>query len=160
MKIKAIRGFEGRYSVDEDGNVFSHRRSIRLKPRLAGGRYLGVILAGKNRPVHRIVAESFLPDFLEKPQVNHLDGDKLNNHVSKLEMATAKENMRHAFKTGLKVGTKGENNGQAKLSAEDVTIIKRLLLTGETGTSIAKKFGVSHATISLIKLGNLWSHVI
>jgi len=153
---KEIKGFGGRYSVDEDGNVFSHCRGIKLKPCLMSGGYLNVNLAGKGRLVHRLVAEAFLPDFLEKPQVNHIDGDKLNNHVSNLEMATAKENMRHAVKMGLQVGVKGENHGKAKLSNADAITIKMLLLKGEKGVSIAKKFGVSSTAISHIKAGITW----
>jgi len=147
---KEIKGLEGRYSVNEDGNVFSHRRGIRLKPGLAGG-YHCVKLAGKDRRVHRLVAEAFLPNFLDKPQVNHIDGNKQNNALSNLEMATASENATHAFKMGL--SPKGENHGRAKLSNEDVTTIKRLLLKGETNISIAKKFGVGDTAISKIKLG-------
>jgi len=160
MKIKEIRGLEGRYSVNEEGDVFSHRRGIKLKPRLVSARYYYVTLTGKGRLVHRLVAEAFLPNYLEKPQVNHIDGNKLNNHISNLEMATAKENTLHSFKTGLQVSLKGENRWNAKLTNEDVTIIKSLLLKGEKGVSIAKKFGVGRNAISKIKLGKQWSHVI
>jgi len=156
---KEIRGFEGRYSVDEDGNVFSHRRDIKLKPRLVSGGYLGVRLDGKGRLIHRLVAEAFLPNFLEKPQVNHIDGNKTNNALSNLEMATSSENLLHAVRTGLKVSVKGENNGKAKLSNADVITIKMLLLKGEKGVYIAKKFGVSHPTISLIKSGKRWKQI-
>jgi len=156
---KEIRGLEGRYSVDEDGNVFSHIKGIRLKPGISGAGYYYVDLAGKSRKVHRLVAEAFLPDFLDKPQVNHIDGNKQNNHISNLEMVSAKENVVHAFKTGLRVGLKGENNGNTKLSNEDVTIVKRLILTGETTTSIARKFEVSRQVISHIKFGRTWKHI-
>jgi len=159
MKIKEIRGLEGKYSVDEDGNVFSHIRGRKLKPVLMSTGYYYVRLTGKNRLVHRLVAEAFLPDFLEKPQVNHKDGNKLNNQLSNLEMATAKENILHAFKMGLRVSPKGENHWKAKLSAEDVTIVKRLLLKGEMVTSIARKFEVDHTVISKIKLGKIWRHI-
>ena len=152
---KEIRGFEGKYSVDEDGNVFSHINGRKLKQGITRG-YHCVSLADKSRLVHRLVAEAFLPDFLTKPQVNHIDGNKTNNALSNLEMATASENVAHAYMTGLKVGLKGENHGKAKLSNADVITIKRLLLTGEMVTSIARKFGVSNPTISLIKSGKTW----
>ena len=153
---KEIKGLEGRYSVDEDGNVFSHINGIKLKPYLVGNGYYYVNIAGKSRQVHRLVVEAFLPDFLTKPQVNHKDGNKQNNHISNLEMVTVSENLLHAYKTGLKVSPKGENHTNSKLSAEDVTSIKMLLREGETGTSLARKFGVSQATISYIKSGIAW----
>ena len=154
---KEIRGLEGRYSVDEDGNVFSHISDIKLKPYLTGEGYLNVKLDGKNRKVHRLAAEAFLPDFLEKPQVNHIDGDKLNNHISNLEMVSASENVTHAFKSGL--NPKGENHTNSKLYNDDAIAIKRLLLTGERVTSIARKFGVSKNAISDIKFGRTWKHI-
>jgi len=154
---KEIRGLEGRYSVDESGNVFSHINGRKLKPRISSRGYYNVNLAGKSRQVHRLVAEAFLPNYLEKPQVNHIDGNKANNDISNLEMATAQENVIHSFKTGLNVGLKGENHGKAKLSNEDVITIKRLLLSGEMVTSIARKFEVSQPTISHIKSGRTWN---
>ena len=153
---KEIKGLEGRYSVDENGNVFSHIRNIKLKPRISSWGYHHITLAGKTRKVHRLVAEAFLPDFLDKPQVNHIDGNKLNNHISNLEMATSSENLLHAFRTGLHVSLKGENHGSAKLSAVNVIIIKRLLREGRKNSSIAKEFGVNRKTIYDIKSGKTW----
>ena len=64
--------------------------------------------------IHRLVAQAFLPN--EKEQVNHKDGNKLNNHVDNLQWVTQSENMKHAYDTGLLVpyDRSGENNPNYK----------------------------------------------
>lgn len=56
----------------------------------------------KTFSVNRLVALMFVPNDLGKPEVNHKDTNKLNNHASNLEWCTTKENIQHAYKNGLR----------------------------------------------------------
>jgi len=107
-----IKGWEGLYQISSFGRVKSlarHRRhsckgDIILKGSIRN-QYLGVNLKDKGKEkaksVHRLVAEAFLPNLHNLPQINHIDGDKLNNTLSNLEWCDASENQIHAIKLGL-----------------------------------------------------------
>jgi trehalose/maltose hydrolase-like predicted phosphorylase len=103
MKWKTIKGYEDLYEVNNIGEVKSIRRNISLKPGI--NRYARVVLQKggdkKNYSVHRLVAQAFLSTYSEKLQINHIDGNRLNNTVSNLECVTASQNCRHAHETGL-----------------------------------------------------------
>lgn len=114
---KDIKGFEGRYQVSNMGRVKSlarlvhHRASIRtksfdsmvseriMKQHISNSGYLFITLRGKEHLigtfVHRLVAESFIPNPNGLKEVNHKDEDKLNNHVDNLEWCTPSYNMRY-----------------------------------------------------------------
>ena len=97
-------------TIYKDGRVANFSQTIlKAVPNKKG--YLKVYLSVKSKKytksLHRIVAESFIENPLNKKTVNHIDCDKTNNHVSNLEWATNSENMRHAFDV-LKIGKKSQ----------------------------------------------------
>lgn len=100
-----ILGFEGFYQVNELGEVKSIRKEIILKSYINRYGYEKVILTihqkSSHRSVHRVVAEVFITNPESKLEVNHKDGNKLNNRVENLEWVTRKENFMHAVKMGL-----------------------------------------------------------
>lgn len=104
---KWIAGYEGSYSVTMRGDVYSHKHGAKLplsKSVMTGGYHLvGLYKNGarKNAPVHRLVAETFIPRKNSRLIVNHIDGNKQNNNVSNLEWITMRENTLHAYEKGL-----------------------------------------------------------
>jgi len=103
---KDIRDYEGKYQVNTSGQIKSLATGKVMSPQLGGNGYYKIGLrkdaVKKRLIVHRIVAEHFIDNPHNKPQVNHIDGDKLNNNVCNLEWVTASENAQHAFSIGLR----------------------------------------------------------
>jgi len=103
-RSKLIKDFEN-YLISPDGRVFSLKRQIYLKPRMVRGGYYLVCLCKNGREyqkyIARLVAQAFIPNTENKPEVNHIDGIKENNDVSNLEWVTHKENIQHAMLMGL-----------------------------------------------------------
>ena len=92
--------FKERYIAYPDGKI-SKLDGTPLKKYISPYGYERVCINGKYWLVHRIVAMVFIPNPDNKPQVNHIDGNKQNNDISNLEWVTPEENMRHASRMGL-----------------------------------------------------------
>ena len=91
---KEIEGYEN-YHVFEDGRVWSCKRKGRFmkpSPNTENG-YLHVNFNSKTKSIHRLVGEAFIPNPENKPQIDHIDRNRTNNHVSNLRWATHEENM-------------------------------------------------------------------
>jgi len=107
-----------KYLVLENGQVFNSITNKQLKPQLTKNGYLRITIYDKGKKrflLHRLVAYCYLSNNENKSQINHIDGNKLNNNVSNLEYATQSENIRHSFEIGLRHGKKGENHVRSKL---------------------------------------------
>jgi len=106
-KLKDIKGYEGLYQASSLGKIKSlvgRRSNVEfLKEGVTGAGYKTVTLCknGKraSKNVHRLIAETFLGD--SKLDVNHKDGNKLNNNIKNLEYVTKSENIKHAIKNNL-----------------------------------------------------------
>ena len=114
--FKNIKGYEGLYQVSDKGQVLSleKKRGHRIYPRKiltiitdeTGYSKVSLFKNGKTKRclIHRLVAQAFLKNNNNYPQVNHKDGNKANNTIENLEYCTASENMKHAVKMGLNKG--------------------------------------------------------
>lgn len=163
IEWRAVVGYEGTYEVSNTGLVRSLDRIVsgrwglvpykgkQLKPSTNSKGYLQVMLSkgGKSKTykVHRLVAISFLPNPLSKPQVNHLDGDPSNNLVSNLEWSTCSENIKHSFEK-LGKSYKGDKHPNKKLTSTKVEEIRRRYDEGGiTFKELAATYGVHPSTI-------------
>jgi len=145
-------------TLRRDGTILGVKGRA-LKPYLNKDGYHSVTVAGKKTKVHRLLAEAFIPNPENKPEVNHIDGDKTNNAVTNLEWATASENRQHAYDTGLR--GRAVDRVLAKLSEDDVRAIRSAYLDKYNGwgRAMARKYGVSATVISYIVNWKTYKHV-
>lgn len=154
------------YFLDEQGNVYSQKSGKRLSTHLDKDGYEKVrFICSDNKrhtfSVHRLMLENFCPrDDMEKLQVNHIDGNKLNNTLSNLEWCTCQENIDHAIAHHLRANQKGEHNSSSKLTEEQVLQIIDLLLSKKfSGAEIDRCFGLCKDYSNSIRRKERWSYL-
>ena len=115
MEMREIKGYEGHYAITSDGRVWSHKtqkfRSLRTTKK-------GYLTVGLNKPgekgrtifVHRLVANAFIPNPENKPQINHINENKADNRVENLEWCTAYENIHHGGRLHRMMETNRQKN--------------------------------------------------
>jgi hypothetical protein len=134
MNYKDIEGYEGAYSVCDDGRVWSVKSQKFLKQTKQNKGYLYVSLCKDGVPmkrtVHRLVASAFITG---SGIVNHKDGNKENNNLSNLEVVNYSENNKHAYDTGLKKAAENTKAGKGNLNYKGEIVAINI----ETGESIS-----------------------
>lgn len=145
MRSVWINGCEGRYKIYDDGRVesFCKGKQFFLKPYIVDKKenYLVVRLyldqqsgPQKNRRVHRLVAEHFVPGGKPGLEVNHVNGNKQDNRAENLEWVTCKENIHHAFKAGLRPSMSIPVKGTNIKTGEEVFFESMTEAARKTGT--------------------------
>ena len=140
--------------------------------------YYSVGIRRKTLMVHRLVALAFIPNPEQKPFVNHIDGNKLNNHVSNLEWCTVQENNLHARQTGLRKQAVGHKikyqsdlskqkalanlKDKSKLTPDQVRYVRQVFVPRSkefSATALAQQFGTSVAAMCKIVKGQVYKDV-
>ncbi len=153
---KDVPGYEGKYRISSFGRVMSLKRNGIPKDTIVAphmrGNYLCVGLRDKTRTfvsIHRLVATVFVPNPLGLPQVDHIDGDKINNLSSNLRWVTAKENINNPVTRAYHRAqcAKNRNNWQSK-AIEQRDMDGNLIATYPSIREAARVTGIEKSNIS------------
>ena len=166
----ALKDIDEAYAISDDGRVWSRKTSRWLKPADNGKGYLFVHLYNGGQStrhyIHRLVAQAYLENPDNLPQVNHKDGDKQNNSLQNLEWCDIKQNMRHAWDNGLCLvwdkqvaSVKKYNRTKRKLTDDQVLRVKALYNDGNSMRFIAREYGIHNGTVSQIINGKSYKDV-
>lgn len=165
---RAIPGYEMRYVISNHGRLKSINGKFKLKHpdgyislgtidnlgyRLVYLRNKGI---NKRERIHRLVAMLFVEKGIGNDYVNHIDGNKLNNHYTNLEWCTPLHNIRHAINMGLIKNKKGENHFNAKIKESDVIKMRDMRSSGMLYEEISKHFNISRRQVSDVVRGINW----
>lgn len=155
---KDIKGYEGLYQISNLSRVLSIKSGIILRQTLDCG-YCRVKLQHKRITktvrVHRILAEAFIPNPDNKPQINHKNGIKHDNLLSNIEWCTGKENVVHAHKNGLctkTILTESQINNLRKINSKKVIDIETKVIY-QNAFIAAAIYGINKNTLRQYLLG-------
>lgn len=153
------------YLISDRGDIKGVKSGRIRKQQISPKGYCHCVISAGGRSkkkcirVHKAVAETFIDNPHNKPEVNHKDGNKTNNDVKNLEWATTKENMEHSVKYGLFKPTYGSKHGSTKLNRDVVEWIRGVYKSGDKEfglRALSRKIGVDHSTLHSIIHHEIW----
>tara|TARA_R110000822_G_scaffold1894_3_gene9060 strand:- start:641 stop:1102 length:462 start_codon:yes stop_codon:yes gene_type:complete len=144
------------YDINEKGEVLNLRKNKLMKIHTSYNGYKYVSLPGKTNYIHRLLGIKFIHNPLMLREINHIDGNKLNNDLNNLEWCSSSDNTKHAYKIGLQ-SQKGENNARTNLTNLDIMKIKQLSSEGTKQKELVNMFGVNQSNISRIINSKTWT---
>lgn len=151
--------YKNYYIVFDTGDIFSTEGTL-LHPTPNNQGYYHLHINDHTEKLHRIIAMCFIPNPDNKPEVNHIDGNKFNNDVINLEWVTREENIQHAYLAG--VMPTGEKHFKSKLSNRDVDFIRTHYIPRDPkygARALSKRFGVAHGTICSVVNRRTWDGI-
>jgi hypothetical protein len=164
QKIKWAHTGIGEYYISNTGELKNLSTHFNAKTvcnhHIAGGyKRFGLSAGGKKIGLlaHRLVAKAFIKNPLKKPQVNHKNGNRLDNRVENLEWCTKSENEIHKQRV-LKTGNRGEKTGNHKLKAKEILKIRKMK-QNHSYSQLASIFSVSPNQIYRIVKRKHWNHI-
>ena len=158
-----VDGINTGYKISNTGEIILPNGKIAKQYVSSSGyKTIWIHINGKrnNHPmlVHRLVAEAFIPNPENKPEVNHIDCNKCNNWVGNLEWCTRKDNVHYAISLGHQ--PKGINHKKSKCTEDQIRAACRMLENPDiTLTYICQNTGVPIKTLKHIRFDNGWSHI-
>lgn len=152
---------EENYIVYPSGNIYNFHGHKMIGATGRDG-YKHMIINGKNRDVHRVIADTFLEKEEGKEQINHKNGIKTDNSIDNLERCTRSENLKHAYDFGLEKAASGEKHPNHKLTKENVNYIRKTYIKQDRkngAAALSRQFDVDRSTISAIVNGETWRDI-
>ncbi len=157
MESKSIVEFDNMYIIEKNGNVFSKYTNRYIKPKVnhKGYLYFGLRKDGKQKSIfqHRLIANYWIPNPENKPQVNHINCDKKDNRVENLEWCTQSENQLHSYRNGRVAAYKNKFSKDHNTSKAIAIKKDNIVHTFESLTDASNYLSVSIQAISMCLRG-------
>jgi hypothetical protein len=161
QEFKPIKDYP-HHLINKNGIVYNSKTGNYIKPNLGRRGYFTISLCingvCKTKTLHRIIANCFIPNQDNKPEVNHKNGIKTDNRIDNLEWVTHKENLAYAYELNL-INNTGENNKISILKDIQVLEIRDKYNKGVKTSVLSELYNVSKSTINYVTARRNWKHI-